>query len=308
MLFAKRIGLVILLFVLSLASAFVWAEITKTLLVSDMKNEVKLPKNFRSTNVIPQDKNNIDWNGFTELNIAGSAEFSEKSLPEILQALKVPHITIVDLRQESHGFLNGDSVSWYAPQDAGNEKLTNDQINKSEQARLRLLESHRKVKVYDILSKTDDGFIENTKSNRVTVRNVSSEQSVAEKNNLNYFRLYIQDFHAPKATEVDRFITFYNKLSSNDFLLFHCRAGVGRTTTFMVMFDMLRNAKQVSFDQILSRQAAIGGKDVTELPVPGSFKYKAAVERMTFLKKFYQYAKTNTDNFTTSWTEWNEKN
>ncbi|EKD70891.1 MAG: protein tyrosine phosphatase II superfamily protein [uncultured bacterium] len=309
MLLAKRISLLLALIIISMASALVWAKITKTLLVIDMQNKAALPRNFRSSDILPAfSTENINWLGFSDLHIAGGAQFSEESLRTILQTLKVTRLTIIDLRQESHGFLDSNAISWYGPQNAANVKLTDEQVEKSEAARLNLLNKHHKARVYEILSKTEDGMIDQTKMQIYPVQHAGSERELVEKYQLNYHRFYVQDFHAPVPNEVDRFVNLMKDFPKNEVIYFHCRAGVGRTTTFMVMYDMMRNAKQVSFDDILTRHAAIGGKDINELPDEGSFKYKAAEERLEFLKRFYEYSRSNDDNFKTTWATWGANN
>ena len=73
----------------------------------------------------------------------------------------------------------------------------------------------------------------------------------------------------------------------------HCPAGRGRTTTFLAMYDMMRNAVNVSFDDILARQAMIGGKDLTEPFAIGDWRYEHHFERLQFLMDFYNYCLEN---------------
>lgn len=306
----KKILIVLSLILLSISSAMVCGQMMHTLLVLDMCNVPEDPKNFRTTSdPLPVIKG-IKWDGMTHLHMAGSGQFSELALKKILQrlngfnGLNVRRITIIDLRQEPHGFLNGNAISWYGPQNATNAGKTSEQIEDNQTHRLDKLASWDVVTVHQILKKTSDAVIAKTKSIEFPVRRVASEVELAQHFHVNYQRIYVEDFHAPIASEVDRFIQIANKLSPHEWIYFHCRAGVGRTTTFMAMYDMMRNAKQVSFHDILARQAAIGGKDFNEKLDPGKWKYKFAVERSNFLKKFYEYAHDNNDNFQTSWTEW----
>ncbi len=87
-----------------------------------------------------------------------------------------------------------------------------------------------------------------------------------------YQRFYIEDFHGPDQASVVKFVNFAKTIPDNTWLYFHCRAGRGRTTTFMSMYDMMKNAKQVTFDEIMDRQLALGGADLRDLP-EGNFKY-----------------------------------
>lgn len=285
-------------------SSHVLAGYANTLLVLDMPNTKVLPKNFRtSSDALPANQT-INIKGFTELHIAGGAQFSAQALEAILERLNSKRMTVIDLRQESHGFLNDNAVSWYAPQDSGNAGKTSAQVEASQAKRLAKLAGSDEASVYVILSKSSDDAINEAKEYIWVVRGVYSEADLINKLHHHYKRLYVQDYHAPTAHQVDRFINIVKKLAPNEWVYFHCRAGVGRTTTFMVLFDMMHNAKKVSFEDIIARQAAIGGKDLTELPSTQKWKYKYAVERLEFLRQFYHYARENDDGFATSWSEW----
>ena len=67
------------------------------------------------------DKSEITKDGMTrnfrDLSVIGiiaiaSAQFSEDELQKLRQKYPNEKIVIVDLRQESHGFINGKPVSW----------------------------------------------------------------------------------------------------------------------------------------------------------------------------------------------------
>lgn len=64
---------------------------------------------------------------------------------------------------------------------------------------------------------------------------------------LNYIRIPVQDRHGPDDDTVNAFVTFVKTLPEDVWLHFHCLAGEGRTTTFMVIYDILRNAPLVPY-------------------------------------------------------------
>ncbi len=284
-----------------------WAYQTKALLVFDMKNTAVLPKRFRMVDA-NQNIGNIGSEGFADLRIAGSAQFSAASLPKILETLHTKQLTIIDLRQEAHGFLNNDAISWYGPANAENKNKTNEQIKKTEKKLLTQLAKQNQVKVYSIIKKTNNERIEEAESTLVSIHRIYSEAKLAKKHKLSYFRIYAQDFHPPAPEQVDKFIQIVKKLPMSEWIYFHCRAGVGRTTTFMVMYDMMQNAKKVSFEDILARQKVLGGKDLVTMPDKNDYKYPYSVKRLEFIRQFYQYAHANNDNFATSWTAYLERN
>lgn len=266
-----------------------FAQINQTLLVIDKNDDSFIPKKFRTSSDKVSDKK-INTLGFAELHVAGSAQFQAQSLSAILRHLQVNHMIVVDLRKESHGFINGNAISWYGLHNATNEGKSATEIERIEKALLVDLKKHSKMTVYKIIDK-NDGVIERAEPLVLPIHEVSDEAKIVEQQQLQYERFYVQDFHAPDDVEVKRFIQFVKTLPQDEWVYFHCRGGSGRSTTFMVMFDMLRNAKQVSFEDILARHAAIGGKDLTKMPSESSYKYPFAVARLAFLKQFYEQAR-----------------
>lgn len=304
MYYLKLITLVAVTLTLIILTTQTFAAIQKKppLLVLDMRNIPQLPRHFRTSK--PLATKSINWSGLTELHIAGGAQFSRLSLEKILNTLAVKQLTIIDLRQEPHGFLNGNAISWYGPHNAYYEDNTPEQIEAIQTELLSELSSLDTVTANQITKKTEDEESLKTKPIEFSVHAVFSESQLIETYHLKYHRLYVTDFHAPTATQVDQFIELAKQFPENQWIYFHCRAGVGRTTTFMAMYDMMRNAKQIPFKDIIARQHAIGGKDLTQLPSSQRYKYDYAVERMDFLKQFYAYAKTNKDDFHSSFSQW----
>jgi hypothetical protein len=271
-------------------------------LIAAQKNP--LPKNFRTTRDLSSLRD-LNINGLENLNLLGSAAFTDGQLKNIIKKMKVPpqNITVVDLRQESHGFVNNLPISWYGQYDQANRGKTNAQVQTQESHLLQGLELKNHQTFYEILEK-NEGNITKTFAYNLPLNRVESEESLVRRNQLNYFRLYITDHMMPQGSEVDRFIQFARHLPKNHWLYFHCHAGVGRTTTFMLMYDILRNAKKVPLPTLIERQYALGGKDLSRLPEKTSYKYQDALERKQFIEKFYQYARTNQDDFQTSWSNW----
>ena len=107
---------------------------------------------------------------------------------------------------------------------------------------------------------------------------------------------------------IDRFLAFYRTLPQDAWLHFHCEAGVGRTTAFMVMTDMLKNPS-VSLKDILYRQHEIGGFYYGEFPIKtkdkDSWKTKYYREKIVMIEQFYRYVQENrADGYQTPWSVW----
>jgi len=272
------------------------------MLVLDMRNAPQLPKNFRAvTDVLPDSMNTT---GLADLHIAGSAQFSRSSLQAILQHLHTKQLLVIDLRQESHGMLNSNAISWYGWHNAENAGKKPAEIEEEQTALLKALGEEEVAVVNNILQKSPDGGIQKVKPIEYMVHQTSSEEQMVTDMKLRYKRIYVQDFHAPSDKAVDRFLEIIRSVPKDRWIYFHCRGGSGRTTEFMAMYDMIHNAKTVSFDDIIARQIALGGKDLTMMPEKNNFKHGWASDREKFIRKFYEYAHDNKDDFKTTWSEW----
>lgn len=272
-------------------------------LVENMKNIEALPKRFRTPkDALKTSSKDINLNGFLELNASASGQFSEKSLSAIQNKLQSPkNLYIVDLRQESHGFINGTAVSWYAFKDWGNINKSLDAILAEECRFLNLAFKQRNITIYQILTKTGTGAIATKKPIDFAVNEIHTEAELVASQCFKYFRIPVTDHLKPTTEDVDRFIQFVRNLPQNSWIHFHCSAGQGRSTSFLTMYDIMINAKTVSLEDIFLRQAAIGGLDFNKPPKHSSWKYTSAVERVDFLKDFYTYCLGNKDNYNQLW-------
>jgi hypothetical protein len=252
----------------------------------------KLPENFRIVSAddvkADREKNSKkpDLTGLQNLKMSGSAQFSQKELTAIINKIGKQQIVIFDLRQESHGFVNGDAVSYMNNNNNVNKGLSKEECQKRETQFLASL-------------KIGSQIAYSAKSKPFTVNSVKTEEQLVKSAGLSYVRLYITDRERPSDGAVDDFLAAVKALPQSSWLHFHCMAGQGRTTTFMAMTDMMKNAKATSFDNILYRQYLLGGADLT---APNSVEDWQG--RFDFLKKFYTYCAENKDGFKTTWSAW----
>lgn len=271
----------------------------KPLLIVNMWNEPELPKNFRmSIDTLRQDSSyQPSLEGLKSLKASGSAQFSQKSLQEILQRIPSDNVTIVDLRQESHGFVNGIAVSWYTERDWLNKGKTPEEVIEDENQRLQQL------------LKTYIAFVYASKKFPVPlwVKNVKTEEELTTFYGLGYIRIPVTDHLRPSNQDVDTFVNFIKAIPKNALWLhFHCAAGEGRTTTFLVMYDMMRNATHVQIEDIYQRQYLLGGLNFLNEKT-NDWKKPYADERKDFLNQFYLYCQQNPQ-FQISWTSWLAEN
>ncbi len=212
--------------------------------------------------------------------------------------------TVFDLRQETHIFVNGLPVSWFATNDWANVGRTYNEIQADEAARVKSLKPGSKIVVHPGAAIKKPGVTSSAPEN-VTVEHASTERDIVAANNAAYVRLTVTDHARPLDEEVDRFILAVRTLPENGWAHFHCEAGRGRTTTFLVLYDMLRNANRVSLEDIARRQQLLGyDYDVLRRPNPGDWKAPYTEDRIAFVRAFYEYARANPGGRPRLWSEW----
>lgn len=246
--------------------------------------------------------------GLDKLRCSASAEFSGAGLALIRdkihqQAGSNAVIYVVDLRKESHGFVNGDvPVSHYTKGNRGNDKLSSAAVPQAEEKVLKSLVG-KEVKFVP-LGKTDTKLFE---ARSIKVEQVETEQALAARLGMRYKRIPITDQAAPRDEDIDEFVAFYKKLPADAWLHFHCHAGHGRTTTFAVFYDILHNP-DVALEDIVVRQYALGG---TNLFAPGkkdNWKGREIRKRGRQIRRFYDYVQANRSNqYAQEFSQWVKK-
>jgi Inositol hexakisphosphate len=264
-----------------------------------------LPRNFRTTDdpLKASDGKTSSATGLIDLHASGSGEFTADNLKLLLTRMHGP-VTVFDLRQETHIFVNGLPVSWFATRDWANVGRSQTEIEKDEAAWVQSLGPGSEIAVRPG-EPVKKGNAASVAPQHVIVKEASIERDLVSSAGANYVRVAITDHTRPLDDAVDRFILAVRALPENAWVHFHCEAGLGRTTTFMVLYDMLRNASRVSLDDIVRRQKLLGyDYDVLRPVGPGNWKAPYVEDRIAFVRAFYNYARANPNGRPQLWSEW----
>ncbi len=284
-------------------------DINLPVLVIDEEPGLKMPKKFRkaSDEFKSSSESLPSREGLDELKIAGSAQFSQNTLEEALKQISGP-VWVIDLRKETHGFVDGTPISWYSPGNQSNVNESNDNILRQEQMVFTDVGRQKGILVSKILKK-EQGVIKHSAPVDLKVKTARTESSVTNSLNLGYLRLGVLDHHRPSDETVDQFLEFVKTVPPEAWIYFHCRGGVGRTTTFMTMMDILHNASKVSLEDIVTRQALIGGSNLFSVSMDEDdlWKQSEADERKKFIGDFYEYVKDRKGYKHSTWSEWAAK-
>jgi len=269
----------------------------------DLKLANDVPRNFRASNDQPNENSSEITTGLSDLRASGSGEFSLKGLKALLPRMQGP-VTVFDLRQETHMFVNDLPLSWYASHDWANVGRTQADIEKQETEHVQSFKPGSDIEVRPGQPvKHGDGSA--VTPERVTVDRASTERDVVESAGAHYVRVAVTDHACPLDSAIDEFVAAVRELPLNAWAHFHCEAGLGRTTTFMVFYDMLRNANRVSLDDIIQRQKILSkGYDVLQPPDGGDWKASYAADRAKLVRSFYDYARANPNGRPELWSEW----
>ena len=265
-----------------------------------------MPRNFRlCTDAFPETEEELpSREGLDTLMVSASAQPSGGELVPLFNKLQEMSagaaVYIVDLRGESHGFVNNRAVSWFIEHNRANIGKSQAQILAEEKATLSVLpETTITALPY---GKTDTKLFA-AYTGRVI--SVSTEQEAAEKAGFSYRRFTVMDDEWPQADRVDAFLDFVRSLKGQRaWLHFHCHAGHGRTTTFLMIYDILRNPK-VALEDIALRHRLQGGSDILTGSEKATVKAGLINNRAAKMRLFYEFA-GETDPLVSgaSWSEW----
>ena len=269
-------------------------------------NVSTMPANFRTAqSQYKQSKTGVypTREGLNELQMSGSSYFSKNEFKELLKKIPKDRVIVLDLRNESHGYINDNGVSWYSRYKTYNKGLNAGQVNKREKA---LLKDAKAAGTINIATQAKDKSIASL--TEVKVDSVMTEREFVESMGVKYYRIPIMDYSAPTRANIDQFVKFYKSLPKDAWIHAHCEAGVGRTTITLQMIDMIHNATKLSYDEIMTREVLLGGQDVRFSAQTTKDPYKKAnyPKRAEFTKRFYDYAKAH-PNLDITYSQWCEQ-
>ena len=233
--------------------------------------------------------------GMDSLHASASAQPSVAALSTLYDKIHElepnAKIFMIDLRQETHGFANSLPVSLYIKHNEINAGKTTAEVMKAEREQLKNLRGVQTT--FEPLGNADKKRL---KPITIISRVVQTEKNLSEEAGFEYKRFAAADMQFPAPEVVDDFIIFVANLPQNSWLHFHCHAGHGRTTTFLVMYDIMKNP-ELSLEDICERQYLLGGTNS-----------KMARDRAKKIRLFYEFVQgTRAEKIGLQWSEWIEK-
>lgn len=270
-LFFKRFAILFTLFSLSVGGFIAWV----------MWDGVRLSYFRTCQDHIFQPKKPVDTQGLAELPVSGSNRIIFEDLKQRLSHVK-GKIYLVDLTGSGQEYYRRKYPIDFLGFDSKNSDLF-------------------KYKIRRFLV---NGWQEFNNEDYV------KEEVVAKEQGFEYISLYQERRDIPIKTMVDDLIKLVETLPKDGWLHLHCRGGKGRTTSIMVMIDILKNGRQVSLEDIVKRHHLLGGINLFDTKVwkMGTYSKEQLLKRKNFIINFYKYVNDSDGYGTRSWLSWCQKN
>ncbi len=274
----------------------------------DGNASAELPRSFR----FMDDDWKIDFRGkepsragLDKLWASASGQPSFAALSAIYRAIREHEpdalVFMVDLRQESHGYVNSLPVSWYVEHNAANAGKTVSEVEADETERLNKLRGVDTT--FEPLGNADKQAF---KPITMIPRVILTERKASVAAGFEYVRFAAADMQFPAPEVVDDFITFVVNLPADSWVHFHCQAGHGRTTTFLVMYDIMKNP-DLPLEEICKRQYLLGGSNLLLEPEGDDWYAKMSRDRAKKIRLFYDFVQgTRAEQIGLPWSEWLE--
>lgn len=242
----------------------------QNVIVMDNDSKQPLPDRFRD---VPS------------LNISGSSQFNKNQIEPLKKAINKEKICIVDLRQESHGLVNDYAISFYNFYKLLNNGFSTTETIEKENSELDRIKLGSDISIY-------------RKSGKLaycpTVDFVSNDEEAVTAAGMQSKRFAVKNGDVPTLDVLEEFVDFVKNKPEDLHLHFHCDAGIGRTTLFMIFYQIMNNPNNLTLEQIETYQYNIGSI------IPHKDPYKEE-----FTEQFYNYvAENKSTNYETSYTEW----
>lgn len=275
----KKFGLFLLVLFL-VNPVFSYAkEATIPVFDNTENNQSQLPRNFRDLSSLG-------------INAIASAQFSATQLQEVKKLYPKDKIIVIDLRQENHGFINNEAVSWHSIFEMANNNKTVSQIKIDEASTLNFAKKNGEFVVNKVLERNRErGWYNSIYPQVVTVKSATSEEELVKQQGFSYKRFPIRDFDIPDKKQLNEMISFIKSLPQDEKIYVHCAGGKGRTGMFLIIVDILQNSKTTTLDKIFTRQHNLGAAELNKISEEEAWTNDIAEKRVEMLKALYQKQK-----------------
>lgn len=222
-----------------------------------------VPKNYRQYNAI----------------ISGSGQITRRQIAYLKN--KMQNGWIVDLRKEIHLFVDEDTSINFLD-------ATNNPLEVEKKAAYSFNRANVKgIPGYRVLFKNPITLNLVKTPYKIRYHMISTEGDSAQSYGLGYKRFTVTDHEHPAHQLVDDFIAWYRTLPPRTKIHFHCAGGKGRTNSFILMYQILNQRNNLTFEGHLAAievYSSVNLNPDTRIP-----RQKTSADRYTFLRQFYGF-------------------
>lgn len=235
--------------------------------------------NFRSMSDPILSFKDVDITGLRDIRASGGTSVRFWDLKRRLSDVKGP-VIIVDGMAEYHGYIYGVPTTFFGYQRQGSPNFKH--------------------------------FVRRlifTGSTEVKPDLVKSESETAKSHGFEYKKVNIGSKFIETDENIDEIVDFYDHLPEDAWVHFHCAHGKGRTSILLIMLDTMKNAPQVSVEDIVSRQYLLGSENLfdTEVWPDGTYDRKKLEARKKFIQEFYQFISQRKKGGIQRWSDWHKQ-
>lgn len=244
------------------------------------------------------------------IGISGSQQLSSEQLKILIQKNHCKSFSIIDLREESHCFVNGFPIALVNEENNLNEGKPLEEIKALDAS----LKGKASISIFECIKEKTisvDGEKKKTISfqlqqrlEKYQIHSIETEEELTQQHRATYHRIPITDHGFPSDEQIDKLTTFFDhQQTDKSWIHFHCAGGKGRTSSAIALFTILRWKDTLSLKDIFSRLETKGNRKMLPKPKPGK-KIKER-DNPIFWQNFYDFACQRNPGQT--WSEWKAK-
>ncbi len=242
------------------------------------------------------------------LGMSASQQLSAAQLRQLIEEFPSKKFTIVNLREETHFFLNGLPISITNKENDANKGKSLNQIEEYESNIHQLLNQKEKLILYKRIKKKEvingkkEKIVHFIPEKTICLNEIENEEILVKHLKGNFVRIPLTDHTGfPSTAQLDQLVSLYDtQKKENSWVHFHCAGGRGRSSTAMTIFAILNWANSLSLTEILSRLELRGNKELIK-PITANKKNSKRAD-LNFWAEFYQFAQQRND--TMAWSSW----
>lgn len=215
----------------------------------DTISHTPFPRHFRS---------------IARLKLSGSGQFTEEQWKTISQLSDTPGV-VVDLREEAHLFFNHQPISWYGPGNSAHRGISASLIETREKAMLAAFERQKNAGASVVIYRRE----KKARSHKLwwpgsyPIGTLGTEQDLISKSaDWTYHRFPLSDHRALNAKQLQQLLEWLSTLDPKTWLHVHCHAGSGRTTAFMILYNLYKARGEKPWIPIVESHYRLLGKPI----------------------------------------------